>query len=94
MESVGTMELSLTELTNELMELIDTASSSRIYNRDPLRHSQAVREIFFLLSDKRHWDSIHTIRDGAASNHFQHNVGAKRMEWLEDFYREHVKESE
>ena len=94
MESVGTMELSLNQLTNDLIELIDTASSSRIYNREPLRNSQAVREIFFLISDERHWKAIHTIKEGAASNHFQHNLGARRMEWLEDFYERHVRAAE
>jgi len=93
MESVQTMELSLTKLTRELVDLIDAASSPQVYTREPLRHSQAVREIFFLISDKRHWDSIHTIQEGANSNHAQHNLGAKRMEWLEDFYQKHVRES-
>jgi hypothetical protein len=86
-----TRQLTLQELLNELKPLIDDLMSYKVLLHDPIRYSNAHRDLHYILSDERNWITLHEIKPGAKSNYALHNLAPKRMEWLEDFYKNEIK---
>jgi hypothetical protein len=47
-------------------------------------------ELYKILSEPGNWEVLTHVKPDAKSNFGMHNIGAKRMEWLEKFYEEKV----
>ena len=87
-----TAKLSLPDLTSEIRDLLDNAlMNHKVFLHEPIKYNKAYRDLLYLLSDDRHWKAIHEVKDGKKSNHALHNLGPKRMKWLEEFYQDEVK---
>ena len=91
MAMMQTAQLSLPRLTEEIKELVDTLLDHNVLLHDPFKYARTHLNLFYLLSDDRHWKAIHAVKDGKKSNHALHNLGPKRMKWLEEFYQNEVK---
>jgi hypothetical protein len=47
-------------------------------------------ELYKILSIPGNWKVLHHVKDKARSNFAMHNLGKKKMDWLEKFYKERV----
>jgi len=85
-----TIPWSLNRMVAEMTPLIDLLADPLSIIRQPEEYAWATVELRKLLSDPDNWEKLHAVKEGKRTNYAIHNLGQKRMEWMDRWYKERV----
>ncbi len=75
--------ISYRRLAHELRELIDVLRDPLSSTREPLKYSNAYRDLLVLVIDEDRWAQIFAVKEGCATNHILNALKPFRVEWLQ-----------